>query len=73
MKERDPSLADELAQLRAEHLAYEMTWCRLRYHPRLVKVSTGVKGGMEGTLRENAKGGEERMDVRKERKGKKRE
>ncbi|KAK8376521.1 hypothetical protein O3P69_009866 [Scylla paramamosain] len=44
VNERDPKLARDLYILRETHLAYEMTWCRIKYHPSLLKVSGGDEG-----------------------------
>ncbi|XP_063878104.1 uncharacterized protein LOC135110070 [Scylla paramamosain] len=41
VNERDPKLARDLYILRETHLAYEMTWCRIKYHPSLLKVRNG--------------------------------
>ncbi|MPC70834.1 hypothetical protein E2C01_065095 [Portunus trituberculatus] len=38
VNERDPKLARDLYILREAHKAYEMTWCRIKYHPSLLKV-----------------------------------
>ncbi|KAK8726548.1 hypothetical protein OTU49_010301 [Cherax quadricarinatus] len=38
VKAKDPTLAENLQRLRQDHLAYTATWCRFKYHPRLLKV-----------------------------------
>ncbi|XP_069958133.1 uncharacterized protein [Cherax quadricarinatus] len=37
VKAKDPTLAENLQRLRQDHLAYTATWCRFKYHPRLLK------------------------------------
>nr|XP_045583500.1 uncharacterized protein LOC123746218 [Procambarus clarkii] len=35
----NPARAEDLIRLRDEHLTYHTTWCRIKYHPRLLKVN----------------------------------
>ncbi|XP_045120799.1 uncharacterized protein LOC123510075 isoform X1 [Portunus trituberculatus] len=59
VNERDPKLARDLYILREAHKAYEMTWCRIKYHPSLLKRKEEEEGEEEGVIIEEEKEEEE--------------